>query len=181
MKRTTWVLLIIFLLLVGLMVCLNRQESSQADAQITPIATVEYLFSDSDGLPTGLEIRSANGKQVSIERNETGAWVLKQPVETEADQGSVEAAMSQLTTLRIGSKPAVDPIDVGLDSPSYIIVVRFTGGIERSVSIGDPAPSGNGYYTREDGKEEIYLISQTSIDALLNLLHSPPVAVTATP
>jgi hypothetical protein len=181
MKRSTWIVLVIFLALVGLLFYLNQRELPAEEADVTPAAPVEYLFNETDGLPTSIEIESKSGEQVEIERNEAGVWVLKQPIETEADQGSAEAAASQLTSLRIESRPEVAPAEAGLVEPSYIMTVNLTGGKVEVVRIGDLTPTSSGYYTNIDGSDEILIVGKTGLDALLTLVTLPPYVETPTP
>ena len=107
--------------------------------------------------------------------------MLIQPIETEANQGSAEAAASQLTSLRIVSKPEVAPVDAGLVQPSYTMKVELTGGTVKTVRIGDLTPTESGYYTSVDDSNEVLIISKTGLDALLMLVTSPPYANTPTP
>lgn len=181
MKRSTWIVLVIFLVLVGLTVYLNQNKPVTEEADVTPAEPVEYLFSETDGLPTSIDIQSKTGEQVAIERNEAGEWVLKQPVETEANQGSAEAAASQLTTLRIVSRPEVAPAEAGLVEPSFILTVKLTGGRIEIVRIGDLTPTSSGYYTNITGSDEVLIVGKTGLDALLTLLTSPPYVETQTP
>jgi len=183
MKRSTWIMLVIFLALVGVFFYLNQREttaSESEDASAT-VAPVEYLINENDGLPNSIEIKSNSGDQVHIERNEAGEWVLKQPIQTEANQGSAEAAASQLTALRIVSRPEVAPADAGLNHPSYEITVKLTGGTVKNVRIGDLTPTKNGYYTSVDDNDEVLIVSKTGLDSLLVLLTSPPYVSTPTP
>lgn len=183
MKRSTWIVLFIFLALVGLFFYLNQREGKTSErGEGTPtVAPVEYLINQTDGLPSSIEIKSNSGDQVHIERNEAGEWVLKQPIEAEANQGSAEAAASQLTALRIVSRPGVAPADAGLIHPSYEMAVKLTGGTVKHVRIGDLTPTENGYYTSVDNKDEVLIVSKTGLDSLLVLLTSPPFASTPTP
>jgi len=181
MKRSTWIVLIIFLALVGVLLYLNQKEPAVAEADVTPTAPIEYLFTETDGLPTSIDIKSDTGEQVTIARNEAGEWVLKQPIEAEADQGSAEAAASQLTALRIVSKPQVAPADAGLVHPSYIMTVELTGGTVKSVRIGDLTPTESGYYTNINESDEVLIVSKTGMDALLTMVSSPPFVVTPAP
>jgi hypothetical protein len=174
MKRSTVIVLIIFLALVGLVLYLNQREPKAEEANATPTATVEFLFSENDGLPTRIDIRNKAGEQVAIARNEAGVWVLEQPIKSDADQASAEAAASQVTSLRIVSKPEVDPEAAGLVQPSYTLTVEMTSGTKKSVRIGDLTPTGSGYYARIDDSNKTLIISQTGLDALLTLLKSPP-------
>jgi len=181
MKRSTWIVLVIFLALVGLLLYLNQNKPPAEEADATPTAVVEYLFNETAGLPTSIDIKARTGEQVTIERNEAGVWVLKQPIETEADQGSAEAAASQLTALRVISRPEVAPDDAGLVEPSYTMTVKLTGGTEEVVRIGDLTPTSSGYYTNINGSNEILIVGQTGLDSLLTMVSSPPYVETPTP
>ena len=182
MKRTTWIALVIFLALVGLMFYLNQRETTTPEeAEATPVAPVEYLFGETDGLPTSIDIKSETGEQVVIARNDAGEWVLEQPIETEADQASAEAAASQLTTLRIVSRPEVAPADAGLTQPSYIMIVELSGGTVKTVRIGDPTPTDSGYYANVNESDEVLIVGKTGLDALLTLVTSPPYLSMPTP
>jgi len=182
MKRSTWILLVIFLALAGLMYYLNQREpAASEEMDATPVPPVEFLITENDGLPTSIDIQSDSGDEVRIERNEAGEWVLKQPIEAEADQGSAEAAASQLTSLRIVSRPEVAPADAGLVQPSYVMTVELTGGTVKNVRIGDLTPTESGYYTSVDESDEVLIVSKTGLDALLTLVTSPPFISTPTP
>jgi hypothetical protein len=174
MKNSTVVVLVIFLALVGLVLYLNQKEPAADELDVPSPAPVEFLFSDSDGLLTSIDIKSETGEQVVIARNDAGAWVLEQPIETEADQASAEAAASQMTALRIESRLEVAPEAAGLVPPSYTLTVGLAGGAVKTVRIGDLAPTGIGYYARIEGNNETLIISRTGLDALLTLLESPP-------
>ena len=175
MKRSTSTVLVIFLALVGMMLYLNKKEPPAEATDVTPSATVEFLFSANEGLPAGIDIKRNTGEQVSIARNDAGVWVLKKPVEADADQGSAEAAASQVTSLRVESRLDVAPDATGLVDPSYELTVKMTGGTTKTVRIGDLTPTGIGYYTRVEGSDETLVVSKTGLDALLKLLESPPV------
>lgn len=181
MKRSTGIVLIVFLVLVGLMLYLNQKSPSANAADVTPTATAEKLFTGTDGLPTSIDIKSKAGQEVSIERNDAGVWVLKQPIEAEADQGSAEAAASQVSALRIVSKPEVAPNEVGLDQPSYVLTVKLTGGMVKTVRIGDLTPTSSGYYTSVDDNNVVLIVGKSGLDALLTMVTSPPIASTPTP
>lgn len=176
MKSSTVIVLVIFLALVGLVLYLNQKESAanELDLDITPPAPVEFLFSDIEGRPTRIDLKSETGEQVVITRNEAGVWVLEQPIETEADQASAEAAVSQLTSLRIESRLEVAPEAAGLVQPLYTFTVILTGGSEKSVIIGDLTPTGIGYYARVDGNDETLIIGRAGLEALFTLIESPP-------
>jgi len=181
MRRGTWIALVIFLALVGVWIYLDRKEPPLEEAQATPTSVVKYLFDETAGLPTSISIEAKSGEKVAIERNEKGDWVLLQPIEAEANQGSAEAAASQLTALRVLSKPEVALVDAGLVEPSYVMTVKLTGGREEVVRIGDLTPTGSGYYTKINDRNEVLIVDQTGLDALLTMVTSPPYVETPTP
>lgn len=180
MKRSTWIAVAIFLALAGTLLYLNQREPVEEVAEIAPSPPVEFLLTDSDGLPTSIDIKSETGDQVIVMRNEAGVWVLEQPMETVADQASAEAAATQLSSLRIESRLEVAPEATGLVQPSYILTVKLSGGTEKTVRIGDLTPTGIGYYALVNGSDETIILNRTGLEALLTLLESPPV-VESTP
>ena len=182
MKRPTWILLFILLVLVGLMVYLKRQDNLATLEISTPAQPVEFLIGETDGLPISIHISdNEEAKQFLLTRNEAGLWVMEKPTISEADQGSAEAAATQLSTLRILSRPGVSPADAGLTPESYLVSIDFSSGTHKDVRIGDLTPTSSGYYADIDGEPGIVILDQTGVQALLNLLESPPYLHTPTP
>ncbi len=182
MRRSTVIYLLLFLILAGAYYYLNNREQP-ADISLTlePPSEVKYLFTAEDGAPTGIHIESKSGEVVEIARDADNAWVVTQPNEATADQGSAEAAASQVTTMQIlDTIPDVDPDIVGLTDPEYTMTIKFAGDVERKVEIGVITPTESGYYVR-DPNGDIVIISRSSVDALLVLLTNPPYLETPTP
>jgi hypothetical protein len=186
MRRSTFVFVLLFLVLAGAYYYLkNRtQPSDTADIAITlePQIETEYLFNAEDGIPNRIRLEASTGEVVELARDAdaANAWVLKQPIEAAADQASSEAAASQVTTISIASSvPNVERKDVGLDVPQYELVVEFSTGVERIAEIGVLTPTENGYYALKD--DEIVIVNRSGIDALISLLTSPPYVETPTP
>ena len=180
MKRSTSIVLIVFLALAGLTFYLQQNSSPAEEFDFPTPVPVEYLLSASEGFPISISIVSDSGEQVNVMRNEKGAWVFKQPLEAEANQGSVEAAATQLTSLRIISHPEVDPDIVGLNPPAYTLTVELDGGTEKTIRIGDITPTSIGYYATINNSEKVVIIGKTGLDSLLILLESPPYESTPT-
>lgn len=177
MKRPTWILLTIFAALAGLLFYLNRQKgASQEDLEFETETSqpVEFLFTDESGIPMGIEITDTDGNVVEMVRNEEGTWLLKQPTETEANQGMAEASASQVTALRILSTLDLAPEYAGLVPPSYLVTVKFSSGESFTVDIGDLTPTQSGYYARMAMNDKIHVISKSGVDSLLTLLSNPP-------
>ena len=182
-RRSTVVYITILLALAAVYYYLNNREQSPA-VEVTPGSTEEisYLFKAEEGIPTRIQIESSSGEAVEVARDAGNAWALVQPVESEAEQGSAEAAASQLTTMRIVDRISnVDSELVGLAEPAYILTAGFDNGTERTLHIGVVTPSESGYYVQESSGGDVFIVSKSAVDALLRLLTNPPYAQTPVP
>lgn len=182
-RRSTIVLLLILAVVVGFSVYFNKTKEKKAsiNSTTTPETKTSYLFEVTDGVPTSIRVESNAGETVELARDAGNAWALILPIEASADQASSEAAASQITTIRVTDHlPNISPKDVGLDTPEYQIVVKFTDGVERIAQIGVMTPTQSGYYARlKDG--EIVIVGKSAVDAILGLLTNPPYVETPTP
>ena len=181
MRRSTVVMILLFAVLFGAYYYFNNREQP-ADIEVTlePQEEVTYLFKAEDGLPATIRVEASSGEVVELARNAENAWEIIKPLAAAADQGSSEAAASQLTTIRIVDEvTGVDPKEIGLDAPAYTLIVEFTGGVERIVEIGVVTPTETGYYVRTN--DTIVIVSRAAIDPLIGLLTAPPYAETLTP
>ncbi len=183
MRRSTVVYILLFLVIaVAYYYISNREDSAAADIAVTPEPDTQpsYLFRVEDGAPTGIYIESKTGEAVEVARDADNAWALTLPTEAAADQGSAEAAASQITVIQVlDHLPELAPQDVGLDDPEYKITIKFTSGVERNVEVGVITPTESGYYARVDGGE-IVIVSKDAINSLLELLNNPPYVPTET-
>jgi len=182
MRRSTWIYLLLLVGLAGFYYFLNNREQA-ADIAVTiePGEVVSYLFSADEGIPSRIRIESKSGEIVELERDVDNVWALKLPFEASADQGSAEAAASQVTTMRIlDTLAGIDLEVVGLKIPDYSITIEFTSGVERKADIGVITPTVSGYYVQnQDGK--VVIVTKSSVDSLLTLLTNPPYLETPTP
>lgn len=182
MRRSTIIYLVLFAIVLGAAYYFNNRAGSTETEETTPTSTpIEYLFTSADGLPTLIRIESKTGEIVEVARNEENAWALILPEEAAADQGSVEAAATQIQTMRILERiPGLAAEAVGLDDPEYRMAFQFTSGVERIIEVGVLTPTERGYYAG-GGNGEIVIISRSAVDSLLGLLTNLPYAPTETP
>ncbi|MFO3795723.1 MAG: DUF4340 domain-containing protein [Anaerolineales bacterium] len=177
-RRSTWVLLFLLIVLIGLGWYLNYRKQSLA-AQATPTAGLEYLLPSDAGVATALKIE---GKDSSLEirRNAENKWEIVMPNPAEADQGMVEAGITQLSTLRILGHVEIDLGLVNLKTPDYKVSVTYSNGQTYTFDVGAVTPINTGYYVRKsDGS--VVVVSKVGLDSLLNLLTNPPYLATPTP
>jgi len=184
-RRSTVVYVVLLLGLVGAYFFLkNREKPADIELTLEPTSEVSYLFSVEDGIPTGIRLEAKSGDTVEVARGEDNAWMLKQPVEANADQGAVEAAASQITTMQVvDTLPTVVDLKLlGLEVPEYVLTIKFTSGAERTLEVGVLTPTESGYYVRDrETMDKIMIVSTSAIDPLTGLLTFPPYLETPTP
>ena len=183
-QRSTVVYIVLLIALVGAYFYLKNRERP-AELELTPEPTSEilYLFSIAEGVPTNVRIEAKTGEIVEVARDAENNWELAQPNKAAADPGAAEAAVSQITSMRVvDTVPSgVDPELVGLDIPQYVLIVNFTSGGERIIDIGVLTPSESGYYVRDrEAMDKILIVSSEAIDSLIYFLQNPPYLETPT-
>jgi hypothetical protein len=181
-RPSTVVYIVLLLVLAGVYYYLrNREQPADIELTVEPTEEISYLFSAEEGTPSSIRVESKTGEIVEVARGADDAWALTQPTEAQADQAAAEAAASQITTMRIlDSVPDVDPEIVGLETPEYVLTIKFTSGVERTVDVGVITPTESGYYVR-DAAGKIVIVSSDAINPLLGLFNNPPYLETLTP
>jgi hypothetical protein len=180
-KRPTWILLAVLALVVGVYYILQNHPLKKVEP--TPTTTGDdLLISQADGALQSLRISDKKGNNFQMQRDLSKSWVITAPQSGVADQGLAGAAETQVGALRIVTvlETSPEPSVVGLDIPASTLELRFTSGKSHKIEVGNISPTGSGYYVRYDGGK-VYVISQSGIDALLNLLTAPPYPATPTP
>jgi hypothetical protein len=185
--RRPIIYLLLFAIVAGAYYYLkNKAEQptgDSADIAITlePQDEISYVFNAEDGQPIRIRVESKAGDVVELSRNAENAWIVNLPIEAAAEQGSAEAAASQVTALLITDElpDSVKPEDIGLSQPEYIITVEYASGVERNAAIGVITTSENGYYVGANDK--LVIVSRSGIDTLIGLLTAPPYLETPVP
>lgn len=183
-KRSAWVWIAIFAVLVGVLIYLQRTEETvpstlEVEGTASPVPTVAYLFPAEEGVVTSILIEGRDGNIIGFER-QGDVWVATTPYYAETIAGSVEAAASQVTALPVEKTLDIDPSAVGLDSPTHTITIGFTSGEFFVVLVGDVTPTGYSYYVRK-GDGPVLVVSIYDLDVLLGMLTTPPLVETPTP
>jgi len=181
-KRPTWILLIVLaLVIVAYFVIKNRPLSASTGPTPTALGN-NFLVTQADGKLQSLRIFDKQNHIVQMQRDTSGTWVVTLPTTGTADQALAGAAETQVGALLIVTSlgDQLNLVDAGLDSPAYTIELTFVSGIKHVIHVGTLTPTNSGYYVQYDSGN-IYVVSQSGIDALLNLLTAPPFPATETP
>ena len=180
-KRPTWILLgILVLIVVVYLVIANR--TIPTSIQSTPTALGEkFLVTPADGSLQSLRIFDQQNRKVQMQRDTSGMWIVTLPTHATADKSLAGAAETQVGALRIVTAldNQLNLRDAGLDFPVYTLELKFINGTNHIIQVGTLTPINSGYYVRYDSGN-LYVVSQAGIDALINLLTTPPFAATET-
>ncbi len=179
-RRSTWIILGVFLLLVASTLVWQRYGKKET-AEITPTTEQELLIKLTTKV-TGLRIEGVGSQIVEVIRDEQGQWKLIVPEGHETDTDSVESAVSQLSNLRVLSQfeQGLDLGNTGLVIPAYRITISLEDDERISLDVGKATATGSGYYVRM-GEKDVYVVSKYSLDSILGLAQNPPYKPTPTP
>ena len=185
MRRSTVILLIIFLLLGGL-VWMTQQpgnpiKNALATSTPTSFLSTDVLINPDKSRINSISIQDVTGKSITIKK--TGdQWVVNNGIDQPADQSQAESEAGQALNLKIIKKfdTAPDPAGTGLDNPTFIISIILADSSIFNIKIGKATVTGSGYYAMNtDGR--IYILSKSEVDQLTLYLSKPPLLQTATP
>ena len=179
-RRSTWMMVVVFVALVGLAWYLQRQGGPE-EITATPTPSPGYLFEVAEEDIVRLRIDGQDGRQVEVARDEEAGWSLVVPQAEATDQGRVTSAVTQSAALRIIAllENPPGPEAIGLAPPAYIVSLDLADGSERVVEVGALTPTGSGYYARLSGEAPV-ILNRGALEVLLRLLDEPPIA-TPTP
>jgi len=188
MRRSTVILLILFLLLAAL-VWYTQQPDNQitkalATSTNTPSFMTELLVKPEKGPLSRVNFQDPQGKIVTLDKT-SGIWVLlpgqNAPLDQDLAESAAGHALNLLVTKTLDSAP--DPAGTGLDHPVLVVSVTLADGSQFSFSIGKETVTGSGYYVlTPDGK--VRIVSKSDLDALTANFTEPPLvpaAATADP
>jgi hypothetical protein len=189
-RRPTWILLGVFLLLVvGLVVYQQISDTSKSDeitgdvGEIGTLQPVTPFFQVPDGLVIlGLKVIDSDENTIEIRRDGGSAdWVLLTQ-EEKADQDEINRVISQLESLTVDQAldSGIGLEAIGLSKPSYTIRLLISNGGYFTISVGDVTITQTSYYAQLNDQEPV-IISKFDVDAAINLITNPPIAVDLTP
>ena len=183
-RRSTLVLVILFVLVAGVAVYLQKRPaaSGSTQASVTPAPALLNIVSTS---VTGFQLVDKDG-QIVIKVGSGGQWNVEQPANGTITAGNIQEILSELTSMKVTvSLPAAPPEDAtGLNQPSYTLTISSTTGPDRVIKVGKAPPTDIGYYVQVDQALPV-VIGKYGIDRVVELLRStratPTPPATASP
>jgi len=180
-RKTTWILLGIFLILLVVLFFLQR-SGFQGEAETAPTEAVAFLFDLQGKSITGLRVTDGTGKVVEVQKIAGSIWTLLEPVGEQADTGRIESAIEQAGSLRVLAtlETALELDTIGLNPAAYQITITLDNEQQQTAFVGNLTATQSGYYAFLLGQPEV-VVDKINIDGLLELLTNPPIMRTPTP
>ena len=184
-RKGTWIVLVVFIVLLGGALYLNQHPIPQVNAGAsTPLPTAPPALLEGWQAAdiTSMDIKGDAG-DLGLVQSVDGGWKLIPDSTRPVNAGQVENLRSQLATLRpdLALDTGISLADLGLVTPTNILTVQNKAGQKVVIRIGKLTPTGSGYYAQV-GSNTPVVINKSAMDAVLGLLKKDQlVAVTPTP
>ncbi len=166
MKRNTWILSGILILLVLATVLVLRQPGETSSTGGTGEVLARY---DSAGVDR-IEVRSPSGN-VTLAL-EAGKWMLTSPIHYRADDAAVAGAVGKGRNIDLKSLVSSNPLKQSLfqvDSSATLVRIFERGAERATFRVGKPGTSYTETYVRQENSHDVYLA-----DGLLTYIYSRP-------
>lgn len=159
-KKSTLIVLVCAVILVG---GLYFYQQHQAKENITPKETLRPAFAFQPDDVTSLTLsHPAQKKEVTIQfEKKGGSWQIVQPVQTAADQSTVQGIVDQIAESRVEqTEPgSADRRKVyGLDPSQTTIEMQLKNGAKHTLLLGDKDFTGDSVYALADASQSVSLL-----------------------
>ena len=180
-RRSTWIFVAVFVILLGVAFYLERSGVLEKEADPLPTPRPQLVNIDA-ALFRQIEIDSAQGERVILDKDSQGEWQLIEPAGKQiGNVTSLEAAINAISSLQalnaLENEIAVEVI--GLSPASYTLTVRTNDARELVLRFGSKTPTGSGYYVQNQSGN-LFVVSTLNFESVLKLLSDPTILVTPT-
>ncbi len=173
-RKQTWILLIIFALLLGVAFYLQKNPLPES-AELTPSPTSapNLLQGWQSSDIVWMELVVGQGEPIRILQDAQGNWVLESGESFPVEAGKAEQLRSEIAEIRpITVLPADYALDaLGLNIPSRTLSIRDKQGKQVTISIGNMDPTESGYYAQVATQAPAVINSYT-LEGIVDLFYS---------
>lgn len=142
----------------------TKQNEPDKAATDTP-----KLVSVPEDQVTRIEVKRTAGETTILERKD-GQWALTAPKPLRADQDAATTLVSSASSLSsdqvVYDKPPANLDEFGLKRPSVEVILTQKDGKQKTIEIGDEAPTGSSYFVKVAGDPRIFTIASFNKQAL---------------
>jgi hypothetical protein len=181
MQRSTWILLIVFGILIVFSWLFTRYKANNITetATSTPLPTSESVYNLTSSQIDELIILDNSGKNIDFYRETSNSnnWAIRDIPADKADNVAIDTAISGLLTIQV-----IDKLNesIGMASPAYTMTMETVDGNKIITYVGAKNAIGTGYYVQVDSGP-IIIVSNLTMDSILNFIQEPPLLATPTP
>jgi Domain of unknown function (DUF4340) len=171
-KRNTWILLAIFIVVLGAALLIQKTNILQPAA--TPSATLNPpLLGNSNDPITGIILSDQHGLDIVSKLGSDNQWAIQQPAGLQISQGSMQLILSDLNGISIQATLLSQlPLEsTGLQLPTYSITLTYQSGQTHLIKVGNLTSTQSGYYVQLDSGKTV-IVNQSSIDNVVGVLKS---------
>ena len=182
-KKSTLILLIIAIILVGAYVWLQNQGSLDFSSQSDePTATPlpRFIQLEASNLAS-LKLTRPEKEDLMISKSADGRWQINVPGAS-ITEGNIAQIMTEFNAIQVKQQfnLDLDLTTLGLDNPQYIFTLTQGDGTQHIIKIGNANPLNTDYYAQLDAGAPV-LVSQGSIDSIVSILEIAATPPTSTP
>lgn len=184
-RRSTWILLLVFVVLVAGVVLWQRHKMQTASqtTEGTPTVVVEPSLLDfQDKVVTEMGMVGPEGTTLQVEQGATsGSWMVDGYPPDAADSTHIQNVVDALKTLTVYRSLENPPslAQLGLANPAYRVLLTLNDGTHIVIHIGDKIPTGNGYYVQVDDQAPV-VVAISNMNTIMDLVTTPPLLPTPT-
>lgn len=182
LRRSTLIVLFLFVIVLGIAVYLQRNPLSNADEALPTSTPASDLFALGATSIVSLRVENAAGQYIELAKGEAEGWNIISPVSGLADNSKVDSALLQMSSIKILSHldPAPALSAMGLENPANKITIGLDDNRTLQLDVGVETPTRSGYYIRLDGGGPV-VVPKYSIDTIIGFLENPPISATPVP
>ena len=174
MVKKTTLFLLLGAIALGAAVYYFDWRRSQKESEKPPAGAAKVAFSLQPQDITSLVIKHPGTPAESTLQFEKhdGVWQITQPIETRADQASLDGIIDGLSSARIAqTEPGTpDRLNVfGLDPPAISLEFQAGSGAKHTVALGKKDFIGISVYSIVDGGKDVALLPESLL--ILSLIH----------
>jgi len=181
-RRSTWILVLIFIAVLGVTIYLNKTSTSLVALTPTPTQLLDVLPGWEGKQATVIQFQDKQGVSTKVERTSQTNWIFIPPVPGKSiDQGKIQELISSIISMKVAAQinPDLSPDATGMNAPSYVIVITAEDGTQKTIQIGKMNPTQTGYYVKVG--DSLQVVSSTSVDAITEKLSVDSLSVEITP
>jgi len=180
-RKSTFLLLIVFLLLIGLAFALQQGWFEKSMIEPTP-TTQPFLM---DGTPeenlVSLQVTENNLVTLELTKQSDGIWIITQPEGFQGNSGKIAQLFSSLYGLSptsvVSANTPLEPLGISPDSMK--INITTISGENIVLKPGGLTPTGSGYFIQVNSNPAV-VISKYGYEGLASLLQLESI-LSATP